>query len=347
MYEKLFIGNNTVKFLRDITRKENPSKVCFITDENSYKFSYSLISEKLPPHNVITLKPGEDQKNIQTCTYVWKKMTEYLLDRHSLIINLGGGVICDLGGFCAATFKRGVNFVQCPTTLLSQVDASIGGKLGLNFNHYKNQIGLFLNPDYVIISNQFLTSLPLRELRSGHVEMIKHSLISSKKDWERQLSIDVTKVPPLERIVQSIEIKNRIVSKDQKEKNIRKKLNFGHTIGHAIEKLFLEKKKQITHGEAVAIGIIAESWLSFKRLGLSKDELIDITKYIKKNYSMRNLCDIDKKKFTETILQDKKNYDNTVLCSLLSDIGTCKVNIPVSTELCWESLGFYMDEDFS
>lgn len=340
MNDNILIGNNTIRYIKLILDRMKPSDICFIVDKNTYTHCYSLISKNLPKHKIIIIQPGENHKNIQTCRYIWKKMTEYRLDRHSIIFNLGGGVIGDMGGFCAATYKRGVNFVQCPTSLLAQVDASIGGKLGVNFDNFKNHIGLFSDPDYVVISNSFLNTLPIRELKSGYIEIIKHFLIASAPDWERQLSMHITKIPPKEHIIRSLEIKHNIVSRDQKEKGIRKKLNFGHTIGHAIEKI---KEGSITHGEAIAIGIIAESWLSKKVMGLNIDDFHRICDYIQRNYPKINLCDIKKKAFIDTLCQDKKNYKSKIMFSLMPSIGKCSFDVPVSQESCWNSLVYYKE----
>ncbi len=328
--------------LGNIIGQIKPTKIFLITDTNVHKYCYSLISENIPPHNVVTILPGEDQKNLQTCIDIWKAMTDACLDRHSVVINLGGGVICDMGGFCASVYKRGLSFIHCPTTLLSQVDASIGGKLGIDFENYKNQIGAFNNPNYVILSNAFLKTLPLNELRCGYAEMIKHALINSVEDWEKQLSMDLSEIPSEEQIINSISIKYQVVLQDPKETGVRKALNFGHTIGHAVESILLDGKQiSITHGDAVVVGLIAESWLSYKCLGLKKSELHSICSYITNYYPEIELNGISEQDFFNALLQDKKNIGNRILPSLIKSIGECIVSVSVSAESCLEALNFY------
>ena len=328
--------------LEYIIGKIKPTEIFLITDTNVQKHCCSLVSQNIPPHNVVTILPGEEQKNLQTCIHIWKAMTEARLDRHAVAINLGGGVICDMGGFCAATYKRGLPFIHCPTTLLSQVDASIGGKLGIDFENYKNQIGVFTNPNHVIISSSFLKTLPLHELRCGYAEMIKHALINSVEAWEKQLSIDISEIPSEEHIINSISIKYQFVLQDPKETGVRKALNFGHTIGHAVESVLLNNQNtSIAHGDAVVVGLIAESWLSHKCLGLTMSELNSICDYITSYYPKVELNGISKQDFFNALQQDKKNVANTILVSLISSIGTCVLNVPISPELCLEALDFY------
>jgi len=328
--------------LKKIIKSNNPSKILIITDKNTYKYCYNLISENIPKHEVFTILPGERNKNLNTCISTWDYMTDIRLDRQSILINFGGGIVCDIGGFCASCYKRGIPFVHLPTTLLAQVDASIGGKLGVNFKNYKNHIGVFKNPENVIICKSFLKTLPLRELKCGYAEMIKHSLVTSREEWKKQLSIDITQIPSQNQIIQSVINKYQVVSNDPKESGNRKVLNFGHTIGHALEYVFLNNKKiSIKHGEAVAIGLIAESWISHNILGLPASELKSITYYIKKYFPKFKLEDIKKEEFVKALLQDKKNISNTIQASLLNKIGDCIINIPVSPELCWEALIFY------
>ena len=311
-------------------------------DTNTKEYCYPLVEENLTDHTILTIFRGEKEKTIQTCIQIWKAMSDLPLDRHSLVINMGGGVICDMGGFCASVFKRGLAFINCPTTLLSQVDASIGGKLGIDFENYKNHIGLFREPNHVIISSVFLNTLSQKELLSGCAEMIKHALIDSHVAWEKQKVMNTPIIPSDEQISQSIQVKYRYVLQDPKENGIRKALNFGHTIGHAVESNLIETKNiSITHGEAVAIGLIAETWLSNQCLGLNKDNLNSICEYLINFFPKIDLHNISKQQFFDALKQDKKNKGNKIIASLIRDIGDCVIDYPVSAELCWDSLNYY------
>ena len=268
-------------------------------------------------------------------------MTESGFDRKSMIINLGGGVACDMGGFCASTYKRGIRFINIPTTLLSQVDASVGGKLGIDFNGYKNHIGVFNIPEVVMISDAFLPTLPHDELRSGYAEVIKHGLIRNEyyfeslraNGWEDQ---DWSAI-----IEKSISIKREVVEKDPKENGLRKILNFGHTVGHAVESFYLDTDKHLLHGEAIAIGMMAEAYLSRKLLGLLPKELDIITEFLLHVFDTVEIPDGDWAGIAELCFQDKKNVGKVINCSLLNKIGSCDYDIPVSSENIIESLSFY------
>lgn len=311
----IWIGEKSLSKL-DISKY---SKVAILVDENTKRECFSLLP-KISNSIVIEVPSGEENKNISICNTVWKKLSLNNFDRNSVLINLGGGVICDMGGFCASTYKRGLDFIQIPTTLLAMVDASIGGKIGINFNGLKNQIGLFSNPKSVIINPIFLKTVPEKQLQTGFAEVIKHSLITDKKYWEI-LSNTAFKDLDWQNIIDiSIQIKNTIVKSDPLEKNNRKKLNFGHTYGHAIESYYLEEKKPILHGEAVLMGIILESELSL----LSQNEKIDIKDYIISNFSLPDIP--SKNKLMKFLLNDKKNKKAKINFTLLNGIGRCTID---------------------
>jgi 3-dehydroquinate synthase len=247
------------------------SQIYLLTDENTRCHCLPIFLEKtgLPNEVTITEIPaGENFKNLSTCERIWQQMLDAKLDRKALVLNLGGGVIGDMGGFCAATWKRGVDFVQVPTTLLAMTDAAIGGKLGIDFQGVKNTIGVFKNPAAVFVDPDFLKTLPERELRSGFAEVIKHALIGDPELWQMVQSEAVTQSHRLttsawlDLLRASIAVKVRIVQEDPLEKGIRALLNFGHTIGHAVESYFLETNEPLTHGEAVAVGMICESLIA-------------------------------------------------------------------------------------
>jgi 3-dehydroquinate synthase len=315
--------------LRDILTERQYTKIAVLVDENTRLHCLPAVAEVLAdfPHFIIEIPSGELNKNIQTCTQVWTEMMENNADRNSLTINLGGGVIGDMGGFCASTFKRGMDFLQMPTTLLSQVDASIGGKLGIDFNHIKNSVGVFNNPQTVLVDPQFLTTLSQREIRSGFGEIIKHSLIADKNQWDSLLKIeDLSTVDWTDYLVPSLKIKQAIVEEDPFEKGIRKALNFGHTIGHAIESMALETENPLLHGEAIATGMVCESYLSLKEAGLTKEEFEEIKAFITRIYQPREILEKDYPELIRLMSKDKKNEGAAINFTLLTGIGSCKIN---------------------
>jgi 3-dehydroquinate synthase len=328
--------------LKNFLSHKSYSKIMVLVDNNTKKHCYSLIKSILPNHKLIEIKSGEIAKNLDTCQVIWSKMTNYNLDRHALLINLGGGVIGDMGGFCASTYKRGIDFIQIPTTLLSQVDASVGGKLGIDFNGFKNHIGVFTLPNAVLIDSVFLITLPQNELRSGFAEIIKHCLIRDKAKWNAIKYYDLDQQNFENLIAHSVEIKKEIVKIDPTEKGIRKILNFGHTIGHAVETFFLDKGKQrLLHGEAIAVGMIAEAFISFQKKLINERTLIEIEEFI---FSIYGGVKIDVKDFEKIInltLQDKKNLGDEVRASLLDGIGSCKYNVPITKKEMRKALEYY------
>jgi 3-dehydroquinate synthase len=336
----IFSGSIAQDLERFLTNKKF-SKLGVIADSNSFSACYPLIAEALPEHSYYSFEAGEINKNIDTCAKIWQWMTDQGFDRKALIINLGGGVTGDMGGFCASTYKRGVRFINIPTSLLSQVDASVGGKLGIDFNGFKNHIGVFNVPEAVIISTAFLSTLPLPELRSGYAEVIKHGLIRNAnyfeslkmQDWENQNWKDI--------IEKSVSIKREVVEKDPKEDGLRKILNFGHTVGHAVESFYLDTDRHLLHGEAIAVGMIAEAYLSKKLCGLPTSELNTITEFLHFVFDKIEIPAEDLGNITQLCFQDKKNEGKVINCSLLRRIGACDYNIPVSSEDIIESLNFY------
>lgn len=320
------VGSN----LRQFFSERSFSRVAVIMDDNTRKHCYPVIAAGLPPHIVIEIPSGEEHKNLHTCQDIWGSLTDHAFDRKSLVVNLGGGVIGDMGGFCAATYKRGIEFVNVPTTLLSQVDASIGGKLGIDFNNFKNHIGVFQNPLWVFLDPGFFKTLDPMELRSGFAEIIKHCLIRDKEKFEEIIKIPYGSLDFFELTKHSVQIKNEVVQEDPTEKGLRKILNFGHTIGHAIESFCLEKPGQkLLHGEAIAIGMICEAYLSSEKLAVSPEELLTITDYILKIYDCQPIPENDIEKIIGLTRQDKKNEGDKINCSLLNKIGDCTFNIGI------------------
>lgn len=311
------------------------SKIALITDEHTAEHCLPVFTAKtgLEDFEHIQILAGEQHKNIETCQHIWRRMIECGLDRRALVINLGGGVIGDMGGFCAATFKRGMAFVQVPTTLLSQVDASVGGKLGIDFMQVKNSIGVFQDPAAVFIDPDFLKTLPERELRSGFAEMLKHALIADAKQWAvlRQLK-NLPETDWLPYILHSLRIKQGIVEQDPFEQGIRKALNFGHTIGHAIEGFALESENPLLHGEAIALGMIAESYLSHRLLGLPMQDVEEISTFLRDTYGTYAIKQGNYATLLELMRQDKKNAHGQILFSLIHPLGESAVNVACGTD---------------
>ena len=308
----IWIGVNSLSKL-DISTY---SKVAILVDENTKRDClYKL--PKIENAIIIEIKSGEEYKNISTCNFIWEQLTINNFDRNSLLINLGGGVIGDMGGFCAATYKRGLDFIHIPTTLLAMVDASVGGKLGIDFKGFKNQIGLFNNPKAVLISPEFLETLAESELKSGFAEVVKHTLISDNSLWVKLNNTPYTDLDWKDIIDTSVRIKNKIVLADPFEKGERKKLNFGHTFGHAIESYYLEKGTPISHGEAVFMGMILETEIS----DLSETDKNEIKNYIISNFSLPYTP--KKLNLHKFLINDKKNQDGKINFTLLSGIGKC------------------------
>ncbi len=327
--------------LADILADGRFTKVALLVDTNSEKFCLPQLGHNNLP--VIRISPGEQHKSIQTCTCLWQQMMDLGMDRHSLLVNLGGGVIGDMGGFCAATFFRGIPFVQIPTTLLSQVDASIGGKLGIDLNWVKNAVGVFKNPLAVAVDPRFLKTLPDTELRSGFAEVIKHALVADPALWNQLQTLKDLKVVEWEPILEaSLRIKRDVVQEDPFEKGRRKVLNYGHTIGHAIESFLLSSGTTLTHGEAVAAGMVAESFLSVKHLGLDEDKLREVVETIRRFYPPLRFTEGDFDDLIELMKKDKKNRAGNISFTLLPNIGEASYDQFVKEDSIREALRFYL-----
>ncbi len=290
------------------------------------------------------MEPGEKNKNLDTARQVWEFLARHRADRNSVLINLGGGVVTDLGGFVASTYKRGIRFINIPTTLLAQVDASVGGKTGIDLLSYKNMIGTFSDPALVLINTLFLQTLDRRQFLSGYAEMIKHALITGEGEWTKikSFSVDGIDYEYLAFLVKkSVEIKYNIVRQDPTEKGLRKVLNFGHTIGHGIETLLLSRGQEILHGEAVAIGLVAEIYLSNIKFILNIEKVFEISSFITSRFPAVSLTYDDYNQIYELLLQDKKNRDGKIMFTLLRDIGDPVIDQTCSKGEIFEALNFY------
>lgn len=312
-----------------------------VADKHTVGFCDKLF-EKVDwvPSHVTVLDCGEENKSLESVTKIWTVLSKRGARRSSILVCVGGGMVTDLGGFAASTFKRGMRCIHVPTTLLAQVDASMGGKTGFNFNGLKNEIGTFAIPEKVIIDINFLLTLPVRERTSGFAEMIKHGLLSDREHLDALLACrdeQTTREDFLELIRYSVAIKERIVSLDPREQGIRKVLNFGHTVGHAVESVAMMRRESLLHGEAIALGLVAELYLSVKVKGFPNEIYTRVRDFIKRyypNYPLMNHVDT----LYELMLHDKKNDRKGVNFSLLSDIGEFSIDNYCSKELVVEAL---------
>lgn len=335
------VSTNIESDLREFFSRSNYSKIGVLTDENTLKNCYPLVAAAIPSHFIITIKSGEEQKNLVSCSQIWQEMTDQSLDRHALLVVLGGGVLGDMGGFCAATYKRGIDFLLLPTTLLAQADASIGGKLGIDFNHLKNHIGVFQLPVRTILSSGFLKTLPYGELRSGFAEVIKHTLISDRAMWDDLRTKNINQQNWNLLVEHSAAFKSRVVTEDPREKGLRKILNAGHTIGHALESYLLASNKRVLHGEAIAAGMIMEGYISLQRKMIKQDEFDQIKRYLLDTFGKIDFDVAEIEAIAALTLQDKKNKGNKILCVLFDQLGRARWDCEISLDEVKGALSFY------
>lgn len=335
------ITQTSVASLTKYLNENKYSRIFVLLDENTKIFCAPFFESLFKEAIQIEIKSGEINKTLETCNFIWETLTNENADRNALFINLGGGVIGDMGGFCASTYKRGIDFINIPTTLLSQVDASIGGKLGIDFNGFKNHIGLFNLPRKVIIDPIFLKTLPNNQLLSGFAEMLKHGFIKDQSHLEQLAQLNLSSVDWLPLIKKSIEVKNEIVTADPFEKDERKLLNFGHTIGHAVESYFINNSLPILHGEAVAIGMISEAYLSSNKVNLDVKERNKLAEIVDQFFERVEIPKNGLDEVLNNLIQDKKNEGSKVQSVLLTQIGKAKHSIEISKEEVTEAIAFY------
>jgi 3-dehydroquinate synthase len=330
----IHIGSLQMGPFEALIKKYEHSKKVILVDENTHDacLEYLLTAfEDLTDAEIMLLPAGEENKVMEVCYQVWEAWSEYKIGRKDLIINLGGGVVTDMGGFLASIFKRGLDFINIPTSLLAMVDASVGGKTGIDLGKHKNQLGVFSNPIAVFIDPGFLHTLPDEEKWSGLAEMLKHGLILDKNHWDLVKFIDASEdIFSEEVIMHSIQLKNKVVLADFKETGERKKLNFGHTVGHAIEGFFLHDEQRILHGHAVALGMRVEAQLSCDKNLLSQEENAEIQTVIGAKYPALYHNDDLLLALFELMKNDKKNAKQEILCTLLTGIGSSVVDIPIT-----------------
>lgn len=335
----IHFNNKGFEELNRFLTENKYSSVFIITDTNSNEHCLPAFMGNLTTDltiEIIEFENGETNKNIETCIQIWETLTELGADRKSIVLNLGGGVVTDLGGFVASTFKRGIDFIHIPTTLLAMVDAAIGGKNGIDLGNLKNQIGVITFPKMVLINSDYLSTLPKNEMRSGLAEILKHGLIFDKNYWQQFQNLSQLDTSDFDAIIhKSIEIKNEIVTRDPKENGIRKALNFGHTLGHAIESYFLENENKISllHGEAIAIGMILESFISWKKNLISATDYLEIKSTIKNLFGEIVFDKNDLTPILNLLVHDKKNEYGNIQFVLLNGIGNTIINQVIENEI--------------
>lgn len=347
MSQRVIISTNLESEIAEALAECEHDKIFVLTDETTLVKCWPVVKNyfSLKDAKVITIGATDMHKDLDTMVHVWKSLGEGGASRHSCLINLGGGMVTDLGGFAAATFKRGINFINIPTTLLSMVDASVGGKTGINFGGLKNEIGVFCDSKFVILSTQFLQTLDAKNICSGYAEMLKHGLISDERMWAELVSFDLAQpdLKQLQRMVgESVAVKERIVAQDPHEHDIRKALNLGHTFGHAFESWSL-KRKPVLHGYAVAYGLIPELWLSVVKTGFPTEKMRQTVNFIKENYgSLPITCD-DYDELIELMRHDKKNQDGIINFTLLGGIGDIRINQSATIDEIKEAFDFFRE----
>ena len=346
VYSKIIYSRQPVAELLSLTARYPEGKVFLATEENvdnlwGEHFDSFIDSEGI---RKVVIPSGENNKKIDSVTKIWQFLSENGADRKSLLINIGGGMLTDLAGFAASTFKRGIHFLNIPTTLLSQVDASVGGKTGINFNGLKNEIGTFQEPEAVIINTEFLKTIDTGNFKSGFAEMIKHGLIHNPSHLEDLKNFDLQNIDYdllQELINDSVDVKIWFVSNDPTEKDIRKALNFGHTVGHAFESFAMEKGTPILHGFAVAYGMIAELYLSVKKCGFPDDECISLSAWLKEIYGKFVIGEDSFERLYKLMTHDKKNESGRINFTLLPETGKIAIDQHCEKELILEALNYY------
>ena len=348
MEQRIVISENLQKDIAIAISECEHDKLFVLVDETTEKVCWPLISSflSLRKAKLIVIGTTDTHKNIETVAHVWKSLGDGGATRHSCMINLGGGMVTDLGGFAASTFKRGIDFINIPTTLLAMVDASVGGKTGINFNGLKNEVGVFNDSKFVILSTQFLGTLDEENIRSGYAEMLKHGLIGKDEMWAELINFPLKELPNSEYLLQlqqmlavSVRLKEHIVMMDPKEQYLRKALNFGHTFGHAFESWAL-KRNPLLHGYAVAFGMVCELYLSAVKMGFPTDKMRQTVAFIREHYGALNFTCDDYDELIGFMLHDKKNKDGVINFTLLGDVGDLKINQTATEEEIKDAFDF-------
>lgn len=348
MKQKVVISGNLERDLVNAISECEHDRIFVLTDETTQQLCWPKIKnfKALKNSTPIIIKATDTHKNLDTLSQVWQALSNGGATRHSLMINLGGGMVTDLGGFAASTFKRGIDFINIPTTLLAMVDASVGGKTGINFGGLKNEIGVFSDSRFVIISTQFLDTLDHDNICSGYAEMLKHGLISDERTWAELVTFDLDNpdLSQLQRMVaDSIKVKERIVETDPHEHGIRKALNLGHTMGHAFESFAMRRGTPILHGYAVAYGLISELYMSARKTAFPTDRMHQTVRFIRENYGTINITCDDYPTLIELMHHDKKNTSGIINFTLLGNVGDIRINQTANEEEIKEALDFFRE----
>lgn len=348
--QSIIFTNDTAAALNRAVESAKPSSIFVLTDENTARCVWPDVkaeTDSLANATLITIPAGDINKNLDSAVLIWNALQNGGATRHSLTVCLGGGVITDIGGFAASTFKRGIKFINMPTTLLSAVDAAVGGKTGINFNGYKNEIGVFSPADYVIISTRFFSTLPESELLSGYAEMLKHGLIDRESTFSALIDRNPGQLNPdrmLALLEESVEVKRRIVTEDPYERGIRRALNLGHTAGHALESLAMHRGKPVAHGYAVAWGCVIELILSHMQCGFSSDKLRTTARFVLDNYGAPDITCNDYPALLDYMRHDKKNISaGEINFTLLSDTGLINIDRTASDDDIKTALDIFRD----
>lgn len=348
MKQKVVISGNLERDLVNAISECEHDRIFVLTDETTQQLCWPKIKnfKALKNSTPIIIKATDTHKDLDTLSQVWQALSNGGATRHSLMINLGGGMVTDLGGFAASTFKRGIDFINIPTTLLAMVDASVGGKTGINFGGLKNEIGVFSDSRFVIINTQFLDTLDHDNICSGYAEMLKHGLISDERTWAELVTfdLDTPDLSQLQRMVaESIKVKERIVEADPHEHGIRKALNLGHTMGHAFESFAMRRGTPILHGYAVAYGLISELYMSARKTAFPTDRMHQTVRFIRENYGTFNITCDDYPTLIELMHHDKKNTSGIINFTLLGNVGDIRINQTANEEEIKEALDFFRE----
>lgn len=346
--QEVLLCDEIKRCLTSAIEKCNHDKLFVLTDEHTNELCLPLICgiPEIEDAKKIVIGAEDINKNIETLAYVWQSLSEQGATRHSLLVNLGGGMVTDLGGFAASTFKRGISYINVPTTLLAMVDASVGGKTGINFNGLKNEVGVFAPAVSVLLETEFLRSIDTSNFLSGYAEMLKHGLISTPEHLMDLLSFDIDCIDyaSLKQMVgHSVQVKKDVVEQDPLEHGIRKSLNLGHTVGHAFESLALANGNPILHGYAVAWGMVCELYLSYIKVGFPKDRMLQFIQFVKTNYGVFFFECKQYEQLYELMKHDKKNCADTINFTLLRNVGDISINQTADKETIFEMFDFYRE----
>lgn len=347
MQQQVIISHDLEQSLAEAIQKCPHDKLFVLTDETTLRLCWPVVKDYacMAGAQMITIGATDDNKTLDSLASVWSALQQGGASRHSLMINLGGGMVTDLGGFAASTFKRGLHYINIPTTLLSMVDASVGGKTGINFGGLKNEIGVFNCSDTVILDSVFLRTLDRENILSGYAEMLKHGLISNEQNWNELLAFDIDHIDYhklTDMVATSVAIKERVVEEDPLEHGIRKALNLGHTAGHALESMAMADHRTVLHGYAVAWGLICELYLSVRRTGFPQERLRQAVQFIRANYGVYNFDCKQYERLYELMTHDKKNTAGQINFTLLGGIGDIRINQQASKEEIIDMLDFYV-----